>query len=115
MQKKIEVSFEDFQKLDIRCGTVIKAENFDRTIKPAFKVWVDFGPKVGILQTSAQITRLYQTDGLPGKQVIGCINIGPRNIAGFVSEFLLLGAYDDAGAICLFSPDHPIPIGHPLC
>ena len=96
-----KISFEEFEKVDIRCGTIVKVEPFPRARKPAYKVWVDFGSEVGVKQTSAQITVHYQPDELIGRQVQGVLNLGSRNIAGFTSEFLLTGYSDSNGAICL--------------
>ncbi len=95
------ISYEAFEHVDIRSGTIIKAELFDRAKKPAYKVWVDFGSELGIKQTSAQVTVHYTPESLIGKSVLGCVNLGTKNIAGFISEFLLLGFADDNGAICL--------------
>ena len=86
-------TFEDFKKIDIRAGTIIRAEAFPRVRNPSFKVWVDFG-ELGVKSTSAQITDHYTLDNLVGKNVLGVVNIGERNIAGFKSQFLLLGLHD---------------------
>jgi tRNA-binding protein len=103
MQETImeNISFETFMSVDIRAGQITKAEPFPRAKNPSYKVWVDFGPEIGIKQTSAQITHHYTPETLLGKWAMGCINLGPRNIAGFQSEFLLLGFHDGAGAVCL--------------
>lgn len=95
------LSYDDFAKVDIRSGTIVKAEPFSRAIKPAYKVWVDFGPDIGVLQTSAQITVHYTPESLVGRQVLGVVNLGKKNIAGFESQFLLVGCADEEGAICL--------------
>lgn len=100
-----KINFDEFEKVEIRLGTVVKAEEFPRARKPAYKVWVDFGGEIGELQTSAQITVHYRPEGLVGKQVLGCVNLGERNIAGFMSQFLLLGFADKEGAICLAGVD----------
>jgi tRNA-binding protein len=109
------ISYEDFNKVDLRSGTVIKAEIFPRTKKPAYKVWVDFGNEIGIKQTSAQITVHYTPESLVGRQVVGCVNLGEKNIAGFTSEFLLVGFPDDNDAICLITADPIAPNGKKLC
>lgn len=109
------ISYDDFTKVDLRLGTVIKVEPFPRAKKPAYKVWVDFGEEVGIKQTSAQVTAHYTPEVLMGKQVVGCINLGQKNIAGFTSEFLLLGFEDENGAICLVSVDPKAPNGKKMC
>ncbi len=105
------ISYDEFEKVDIRSGTIVKAEEFPRAKKPAYKVWVDFGAELGIKQTSAQITIHYNPETLIGKRVVGCVNLGKKNIAGFTSEFLLVGFPDDNGAICLLSYDLPAPNG----
>ena len=97
------ITYEEFSKVDIRAGVVIKAELFPRARNPAYKVWVDFGDEIGVKATSAQITQKYTLEGLIGMHVIGVVNIGSRNIAGFVSEFLLLGLPDAAQNIHLVS------------
>lgn len=78
------ISYEEFEKVDLRSGTVVKAEPFLRARKPAYKVWVDFGADIGVLQTSAQITVHYTPEALIGRMVIGCVNLGEKNIAGFL-------------------------------
>lgn len=108
------ISYEDFENVDLRSGTIIRVEHFPKAKKPAFQIWVDFGPLVGIKQTSAQITVHYTPETLVGKKIIGCINLGPKNIAGFVSDFLLVGFSDNTGAICLAGVDDRIPNGQKL-
>lgn len=105
---------EDFARVELRSGVVVKAETFPKAKKPAYKVWVDFGPEIGIKQTSAQITIHYTPENLVGRTVIGCVNLGNRNIAGFISEFLLVGFEDAAGAICLAAVDGEVPKGRKL-
>jgi tRNA-binding protein len=97
------LSYEEFDKVDFRSGTVVKVELFPRTKKPAYKVWVDFGEEIGVKQTSAQITVHYTPESLVGRQVVGCVNLGTKNIAGFTSEFLLVGFPDSNGATCLIT------------
>jgi len=109
------ISYEDFEKIDIRSGTIVKAEEFPRAMKPAYKIWADFGPVIGILQTSAQVTVHYTPESLIGKHILGCINLGERNIAGFISQFLLLGFPDQQAAIDLASFDGKAPNGAKLC
>ena len=111
---KMTISYDDFEKVDLRSGTIVKAEPFLRARKPAYKVWVDFGPELGILQTSAQITVHYTLDELPGRMVIGCVNLGEKNIAGFVSQFLLLGFSDENRAICLATVDPRVANGEKM-
>jgi tRNA-binding protein len=110
----MNISYEEFEKVDLRSGKVIKAEAFPRAKKPAYKVWVDFGSDIGIKQTSAQVTAHYTLESLIGKQVVGCVNLGEKNIAGFTSEFLLVGFPDDEGNICLVTVDPLVPNGKKL-
>lgn len=95
---------ESFEKLEIRVGTVIKAEVFKEVKKPAYKVWIDFGD-LGIKKTSAQITVLYKTEELVGKQVVAIINFEPKQIANFMSECLILGAVGEGNTVTLLTPD----------
>jgi tRNA-binding protein len=106
-----EITFDEFNKVDIRAGTIVKAEKFDRASKPAYKVWVDFGFDIGVRQTSAQITVNYNTAQLVGMKVVGCVNLGDKNIAGFMSQFLLLGFNDIKGSISLIKADSKVPDG----
>lgn len=108
------IFYDDFEKVDFRSGTVIKAEPFPRAKKPAYKVWVDFGEKIGIKQTSAQITIHYTLESLIGRQVVGCVNLGTKNIGGFISEFLLVGFPDNNDAVCLLTVDPKVPNGKKL-
>ena len=108
------IAYDDFEKVDFRSGTIVKAEPFPRAKKPAYKVWVDFGPEMGIKQTSAQITVHYTPESLIGRQVVGCVNLGEKNIAGFTSQFLLVGFPDQDGAICLVTADPRVPNGKKL-
>ena len=114
MDKKMTISYEDFEKVELRSGTIIKVEDFPRAKKPAYKVWVDFGSNIGILQTSAQITIHYTPESLVGRSVVGCINLGEKNIGGFLSQFLLVGFADSDGAVSLVTIDHKVPNGQKL-
>ncbi len=109
------ITFDEFERVDLRSGTVVKVEEFVRAKKPAYKVWVDFGSEIGILQTSAQVTIHYTPESLVGRSVVGCVNLGEKNIAGFTSQFLLVGFSDDTGAICLVTVDPQAPNGKKLC
>ena len=106
-----EISFDDFMKVDIRVGTVIDVKPFEKARKPAWKLWVDFGPEIGVKKSSAQITVHYSSDDLLGRQVAAVVNFPPRQIADFMSEILVLGFSDDDGAIVLLGPERPVPNG----
>ena len=101
----------DFSAIDVRVGTVLRADPFPEARKPAIKLVVDFGPEIGLLRSSAQVTVHYSCDSLPGRQVIGVVNIGERRIAGFVSQALILGALPQAHEIVLLAVDRPVPNG----
>lgn len=105
------ISWQDFEKIEIRKGTILKAEEFPEARKPSLKVWVDFGKELGIRKTSAQITRHYRTQDLPGRSIIGVTNFPDKQIGPFMSEFLLLGFEDRAGDILLASADSDVPDG----
>lgn len=106
-------TFDDFLKLDIRVGEIIKAEFFEKAKKPAFKLWVDFGEEIGIKKSSAQITECYNLDDIRGKQVLGVVNFPPRQVADFISEVLVLGVYSSDGVV-LIQPDRPVKKGDKL-
>lgn len=108
-------SYENFTAIELRAGVITKAENFERAIKPAYKIWADFGKEIGLKQTSAQITAKYNIDSLIDKKIIGCVNLPPKNIAGFNSEFLLVGFADKNGDISLASYDFEVEKGAKLC
>lgn len=108
------ISYDDFEKVELRSGTVVKVEEFPKAKKPAYKVWVDFGAVIGIKQTSAQVTVHYTPEALIGKQVVGCVNLGTKNIGGFVSEFLLVGFPDESKSVCLVTVDPRVPNGEKL-
>ena len=109
------ISYEQFEAVELRAGTITKAEVFERARKPAYKIWADFGSEVGILQTSAQVTVHYTPELLVGRSIVGCVNLGEKNIAGFLSQFLLVGFPDTSGAICLVTVDPKAPNGQKLC
>ncbi|EPX81532.1 tRNA-binding protein [Litoreibacter arenae] len=106
-----EISFDDFMKVDIRVGVVTKAEPYPEARKPAFKLWVDFGPELGERKSSAQITKHYTIEDLPGKKVMAVVNFPPRQIGKFMSEVLVLGVPDEDNEVVLLTPDKDVPIG----
>ena len=104
-------SYDEFENVNLRSGTIIETKEFPKARKAAYKIWVDFGSEIGILQTSAQVTKHYTLKTLIGKKIIGCINLGEKNIGGFKSHFLLLGFSDKDGDILLASADSNTPDG----
>ena len=105
------IGFADFLKVDVRVGTIARAEPFPEARVPAFKLWVDFGPEIGVKKTSAQITRHYTLDELPGRQVAAVINFPPKQIGKFMSEILVLGFPDGEGEVVMIAPDRKVPDG----
>lgn len=110
MKLKDPISWEDFQKIDLRVGTIISADPFKEARNPSFKVRIDFGADIGIKKTSAQITELYQLDELIGKKIIAVVNFPPKQIANFMSECLILGSVDGS-KVSLLQPDHKVENG----
>lgn len=106
-----EITFDDFLKVDVRVGEVIRAEPYPEARKPAIKLWIDFGGDIGEKKTSAQITAHYQPETLVGKHVMAVVNFPPRQIGKFMSEVLVLGLPDESGEIRLIGPDGAVPLG----
>lgn len=108
---KSQINWNDFEKIDIRVGTITEAEPFEKARNPAYKLWIDFGPEFGMKKTSAQITNLYSIDDLKGKQVLAVVNFPPKQIADFMSECLVLGAVGDQKEVTLLTVDLPVKNG----
>ena len=106
-----QISWEDFEKVDVRVGEVMEAEHFPEARNPSIKLAVDFGPEVGTRKTSAQLTAHYEPEMLVGRRVVAVVNFPPKRIAGFKSEVLVLGVPDERGEVVLLSPDRAVPLG----
>ncbi|MBL0270564.1 MAG: tRNA-binding protein [Chitinophagaceae bacterium] len=108
------ISWTDFEKIEIRVGTILEAQPFPKARKPALKLLIDFGPIIGTKRSSAQITVHYQAADLIGRQVIAVVNFPPKQIADFISECLVLGVYDESNAVILLKPDLPVLNGQKI-
>lgn len=108
------IDWADFEKVEIRIGTVVSADEFPEARKPAYILRVDFGPEVGVLKSSAQITDLYSREELVGRQVVAVTNFPPRQIGPIMSECLVTGFYRSDGAVVLARPERPVPNGSRL-
>ncbi|MEO8359775.1 MAG: tRNA-binding protein [Vicinamibacteria bacterium] len=104
-------TFDEFLKLDLRVGTILKAESLPGALKPAYRMEIDFGPEIGIKHSSGQYTVNYKADEMVGRQIVGVVNFPPRRIAGFMSEVLVLAAPDPTGAHVLLAVERPVPNG----
>ena len=105
------ISFNDFDRVDIRVGRILSAEPFPEARKPAYKLTIDFGPQIGTRRSSAQLTERYTREQLEGRLVVAVVNFPPRQIGPFMSQVLTLGVPDETGAVVLLSPDHDVPLG----
>ena len=105
------ISFEDFEKVDVRVGRIVRAETFPEARKPAYKLLIDFGAEIGQRRSSAQLTIHYTSEELIGRLVLAVVNFPPRQIGPFMSEVLTLGVPDEHGAVVLIAPDTDVPLG----
>lgn len=108
------ITYDDFAKVDIRVGRIVQADEFPQARKPAYKLRIDFGPEIGVKNSSAQIAKYYDPADLVGRLVLAVVNFPPRQIATFFSEVLTLGVILGEGDICLIQPDRDVPLGSPI-
>jgi len=106
----VTLSLQDFEKVDMRVGVVTDASEFPEARRPAYRLWIDFGP-LGVKRSSAQITAHYRPADLIGRRVVAVVNFPPKQIGPFISEVLVLGAYNEAGEVILLNPDQPVAPG----
>jgi tRNA-binding protein len=107
----VTISWPDFEKVDLRVGVVTDARDFPEARKPAYRLWIDFGPDLGVKRSSAQITAHYAAADLIGRRVVAVVNFAPKQIGPFVSEVLVVGAYDERGEVVLLNVDQPVAPG----
>ena len=107
----MSIAWADFEKVDMRVGLVTEAQPFPEARRPALKLWIDFGPELGVKRSSAQIAAHYGAAELIGRRVIAVVNFAPKQIGPFVSEVLVMGAYDERGEVILLSVDQPVTPG----
>ena len=106
-----QIEWKDFDRVDVRVGRVVRAEDFPKARKPAIRLWIDFGAEIGEKKSSAQLTAHYAPDALVGRRVLAVVNFPPRQIADFMSEVLVLGVPDEHGEVVLLTPDQDVPLG----
>ena len=105
------ISFQDFLKVDIRSGTIVRVEQFPEARRPAYKLWIDFGQGIGVKTASAQLTKLYRPEHLQGRQVLAVVNFSPKQVAKFLSKVLVLGVPDEEGDVVLLTPERRVRDG----
>jgi len=106
-----DLTYDEFRRVDIRAGRITRAEPYPEARKPAIKLWIDFGPEIGVKKSSAQIAARYTPEELQGRGVLAVVNFPPRQIGRFMSEVLVLGAPDEGGEVILIAPDRNVPEG----
>ena len=109
-----QITWQEFEQIELRAGTIIAVEDFPEAKKPAYKITVDFGPEIGVKKSSAQLTKLYSKEQLLGRQIIGVVNFPPKQIGPMRSEVLITGFYNEAGAVVLAIPERQVPDGAKL-
>ncbi len=109
------ISWNDFEKVEIRVGKIVEARVFEEARIPAYKLHIDFGPEIGMRKSSAQITKLYSVEELPGKLIVGVVNFPKKQIGPFMSECLVTGFHNENGDVALCVPDKEVPLGAKLC
>ena len=107
----MQITWNDFEKVDVRVGTIIEVNDFPKARKPSYQMLIDFGPEIGMKRSSAQITVHYKKEELLNRQVIAVVNFPPKQIADFISECLVLGVYDEKNDVVLLQPDKPLSNG----
>ncbi|MFM2267937.1 MAG: hypothetical protein RL757_1378 [Bacteroidota bacterium] len=108
------INWNDFAKVEMRVGTIVEVRDFPKARKPAYQIWVDFGAAIGIKKTSAQVVKLYEKSDLLGRQVVGVVNFPPKQVADFISEFLILGSVAEDGTVTLLALERAVENGLPI-
>lgn len=106
-----QITFDEFQKVNIRVGRITRVEDFPKARQPSYKIWIDFGPEVGERKSSAKLTQLYSKEELLGRQIIAVVNFPRRQVADFMSDVLILGAMLDDETVVLLQPEREVPVG----
>lgn len=109
-----QIEWSDFEQVELRAGTIIEARDFPEAHKPAYQLEIDFGPEIGVLKSSAQITDHYTKEELQDKQIMAVVNFPDKQIGPFISQCLTTGMYDEQGRVTLVTPEHPVPNGAKL-